>query len=154
MSEQELRRYKCCFTGHRPIKLTRSEVEIRKDLEKGILDAIDAGITTFISGMAKGVDIWAAEIVLKLKKENSDIKLICALPNPEWLQYHRDLCADADEVVIISKSYHPGVYQLRNQWMVNHSSRVIAVFNGQPGGTKNTIDYADQIGVPVHQVLG
>lgn len=34
----------------------------------------------FITGMARGVDIWAAEIVLKLRKEHGDIKLICASP--------------------------------------------------------------------------
>ena len=37
----------------------------------------------------------------------------------------------------------------RNEWMVNHSARVIAVYNGQPGGTKNTIDYANKVNVPV-----
>lgn len=33
-------------------------------------------------------------------------------------------------------------FQIRNEWMVNHSNRVIAVFNGESGGTKNTIEYA------------
>ena len=33
--------------------------------------------------------------------------------------------------------------------MVNHSNRVIAYFNGAPGGTKNTIDYADGKGIEV-----
>ena len=37
-----------------------------------------------------------------------------------------------------------GTYQRRNEWMVDHSSRVIAVFNGEPSGTKNTIDYAEK----------
>ena len=30
--------------------------------------------------MARGVDMWAAEIVLEERKNNSDIKLICASP--------------------------------------------------------------------------
>lgn len=33
--------------------------------------------------------------------------------------------------------------------MVDHSSRVIAVFNGQLGGTKNTIDYAKNRAVEI-----
>ena len=33
--------------------------------------------------------------------------------------------------------------------MVDHSSLVIAVFNGQEGGTKNTIEYANRRRVPV-----
>ncbi len=32
--------------------------------------------------------------------------------------------------------------------MVNYSSFVIAVFNGERGGRKNTLDYAKKIGVP------
>jgi hypothetical protein len=31
--------------------------------------------------------------------------------------------------------------------MVDHSSLVIAVFNGERGGTKNTLDYAKRKGV-------
>ena len=40
------------------------------------------------------------------------------------------------------------VYQLRNQWMIDHSSKVIAVYDGQPGGTRNTIMYAKAHGIP------
>ena len=38
----------------------------QKDLEAAILQAVDDGFVTFISGMARGVDIWAAEIVLRI----------------------------------------------------------------------------------------
>lgn len=38
-------------------------------------------------------------------------------------------------------------YQIRNEWMVDHSARLIAAFNGESGGTKNTIDYATRKGV-------
>nr|DAO60991.1 MAG TPA: hypothetical protein [Caudoviricetes sp.] len=38
--------------------------------------------------------------------------------------------------------------------MVNHSARVIAVFNGEKSGTKNTIDYAVRVGVPVVRIEG
>ena len=154
ISEQKSGQNRCCFTGHRPDKLLRSKEDIRCDLKEAIFSAMDAGITTFISGMARGVDIWAAEIVSELKKENTNIKLVCALPNQEWLQRCKDLCDKADAVVIIGNGHHPGIYQLRNQWMVDHSSRVIAVYNGQPGGTKNTIDYANKVGVPVYQIRG
>ena len=37
--------------------------------------------------------------------------------------------------------------------MVDRSSLVIAVWNGQPSGTKNTIDYADRKDVKVVNVL-
>lgn len=144
----------CCFTGHRPGKCTRTEQEIRNELTTAINNAINAGITAFISGGAKGVDTWAAEIILELRKENAQLRLILALPNEEWLHRCSQICAAADMIEITGTGHHPGIYQNRNKWMVDHSARVIAVFNGQPGGTKNTIEYAKQCGVPVFCIQG
>ena len=53
----------CCFTGHRPEKLSISADIIYDRLERAIENAIDDGFTIFITGMAKGVDIWAGELV-------------------------------------------------------------------------------------------
>jgi hypothetical protein len=35
------------------------------------------------------------------------------------------------------------------EWMVDHSAKVIAIYNGTAGGTKKTIDYAEHHGVKV-----
>ena len=53
----------CCFTRHRENKLKRAEKENLEDLKKDINQAIDDGYTTFITGMAYCVDIWAGELV-------------------------------------------------------------------------------------------
>ena len=79
-TEEELRQYRCCFTGHRPNGLKRPAWLIKIDLEREIKKAVNDGFTVFISGMAQGVDIWAAQIVLKLRKKGAPIKLICACP--------------------------------------------------------------------------
>ena len=55
----------------------------------------------------------------------------------------------ADLVRFICPNYSKSCFQIRNEWMVDHSSRVIAVFNGQLGGTKNTIDYAKNRAVEI-----
>ena len=65
MSEVEKRRKRCCFTGHRPEKLKCDEATIKSALSCGIDAAIQDGYRTFISGMTRGVDIWAAELVLE-----------------------------------------------------------------------------------------
>ena len=80
MTEQELRKHRCCFTGHRPEKLQISEEQLCALLGQEINQAIKDGFTTFISGMAKGVDICAAELVLKHRVSDDRLKLICALP--------------------------------------------------------------------------
>lgn len=154
-NEAELRLHRCCFTGHRPEKLTKPEDEIKAGLEKEIRRAISDGYTTFISGMARGVDIWAAEIVLRLRSEGENIKLICAIPydgfeqkwESEWLERFQAIIRSANCIEFVCEHYSRSCFQIRNVWMVDHSSRLIAVFNGEPGGTKNTIDYAKKNGV-------
>lgn len=82
--ENEKRLHRCCFTGHRPEKLSLSENEVKHLLEKAIDNAIADGYVTFITGMAKGTDIWAAEIVLEKKKRNDALRPICAIPHPDF----------------------------------------------------------------------
>lgn len=72
----------CCFTGNRPEKLSRSEKEVKKLLVGSILDSYEVGYRVFISGMARGVDQWAAMVVLTLRCFYSDIRLVAALPFP------------------------------------------------------------------------
>ena len=161
MSEKNLVLHRCCFTGHRPEKLQYSEREIKLLLEKAIDDAIAAGYVTFITGMAPGTDIWAAEIVLEKKKYNSALHLICAVPHPGFEkrkskyeeERYMNIISNADCVRIICKYYFKACYQQRNEFMVNHSSLVIAVWNGMVSGTKNCIDYAKRKGVKVINVL-
>lgn len=155
MRETELRQHRCCFTGHRPEKLTIPERQLTKLLETEIRSAIDSGHTTFISGMAKGTDIIAAEIVLRLRAQDPRLKLICALPYPGfgqrwlggWTERLQQVLAWADLKRTIYPAFSRASYQARNEWMVRHSNLVIAVFNGEPGGTKNTLDYAKKNGV-------
>lgn len=150
-----------CFTGHRPNKLNLSEAEVKALLNKAIDDAISKEITVFITGMAEGVDVWAAEIVLEKKKENEAVKLICALPHTgfekrrseEEKEKFNHILENADLVKLINDHYFTGCYQVRNKWMVDQSALLIAVFNGEKGGTKNTIDYAKKCGVPAVNVL-
>jgi len=159
--EEEMRKHRCCFTGHRPDKMEFGEKEIKPLLEKAIDEAISKGFVTFITGMAMGTDIWAAEIVLDRRKKNNDLHLICALPHPgfesrrsfvEKMRFSK-IIKNADLVKEINNHYFTGCYQVRNEWMVDRSNLVIAVFNGQKSGTKNTVDYAKKQGLTINNVL-
>ena len=152
MSEEEKRLHRCCFTGHRPEKISATEEAVKAWLDKQIDQAIADGYTTFISGCAMGVDLWAAQIVQSRKKDNPSLRLIAATPWPGfgarwkdgWKEQYFDLLKTADMVVNICDHYHKGVFRMRNEWMVDHSGRVIAYYNGTPGGTRNTIQYAEK----------
>ncbi len=155
--EEQLRLHRCCFTGHRPEKLQCPEDQIITELKREILSAIDSGFTTFISGMARGTDIWAAEIVIELRDLGLPLKLICASPfegfenswDENWQHRYNLVLQKADLVRFICKHYSRSCFRIRNQWMVDHSMRVIAVYNGSAGGTRNTINYADSENVPI-----
>lgn len=155
--EHEKRQHRVSFTGHRPWKQAVSEAVIRAAVFDAISQSINDGYCTFISGMAQGLDIIAAETVLEFREHNQNIRLICALPYPGfeyswplvWKERLSSVLKCADLVRVISPSYSPRSYQMRNEWMVNHSNLVIAFYQGVPGGTKNTIDYAKNKGVMV-----
>lgn len=108
----------------------------------------------------KTQNIWAGEIVIKLREDNADLHLIAAIPFPDfsskwsndWQQRYNELLAKADFVKTICPAYNAGAYQRRNEWMVDHSAQVIAVFNGERSGTKNTIDYARKCRVQVELI--
>ena len=161
MNEEEKRLHRCCFSGHRPEKLRISESEAKDWLNKQIDNAIAEGFVTFITGCAMGIDIWAAQIVLEKRKANQQLHLIAATPypgfgyrwKPEWREQYHQLLKDADLVRSISDHYTDDCFMKRNAWMVDHSSLLIAVYNGAPGGTKNTIEYAIQQGVRIVQTI-
>ncbi|MBY0023812.1 putative phage-like protein YoqJ [Paenibacillus jamilae] len=149
-----------CFTGHRPNKLGGYDesnpimIRVKSELERGIRDAIEQGYDTFISGMALGVDMVAAEIVLKLRDTTArHIRLVAAVPfegqEGKWPQASRirrsDIIARCDDVqYVCDPGYAAWKMQRRNTWMVDNSGLVIAVWDGTKGGTGNCVEYAEK----------
>ena len=105
-TEAEKRMHRCCFTGHRPEKLQAPEGVVAAALEKEIRQAIADGFNVFITGMARGVDIWAAEIVLRLRDAGEAVRLICACPyqgfergwKQSWQERYQAILSAADLV--------------------------------------------------------
>lgn len=150
--------YTCCFTGHRPKNLPWGYIEkgikffvFKNKLKKIIKLSIKAGYVYFISGMALGIDMLCAEIILKLKTKHPNIKLECAIPcknqTEKWktvnIDKYNKILTLADKITYTSNSnYYNGCMQKRNKYMIDSSNLLIAVFNGSNGGTKQTIEYA------------
>lgn len=143
-----------CATGHRPNKLYGYNYnEPRWQILKAWFkeELIKRKCTNAITGMALGVDQIFALAVLELKIEGYDIRLVCAVPcrnqQNKWpyqsQRIYNDIIAKADEVVLVTNMpYHPFLMQKRNEWMVDHSNTILAVWDGTDGGTKNCIEYA------------
>lgn len=148
----------CCCTGHRPKGFPfqygvdkQKQSAYLQELEQKIELAItEYGITSFISGMALGVDLDFAEIVLKLQHKYP-VTLECAIPCPnqtfKWndrdIFRYEKIKKQADKITLVSETYTPQCMLKRNRYMVDQSDLIIAVFNGIfKGGTWYTIDYA------------
>lgn len=146
------------FTGHRPQSLygfdfNENNLKIIR-LMKVMIERyiIKRGVTTFISGMALGVDQWAAQIVIELKKKYPNIKLVCAIPcqnhssrwSKEQVFTYNNILKKADYVHMVSdEPYAPYLMIVRDKWMVDHAKYTFAVWNGkESGGTWKTIQYA------------
>lgn len=161
---KELSLVTCCFTGHRSQKLPwgfneKDErcIDMRKRAKVEIEKAIQMGYRIFITGMALGFDMICAELVLELKKQYPEIQLIGALPckgqEKLWKadsqkRYHK-LLKKLDKAVYISEEYTKECMLQRNDYMINNSSMVIALFNGMSGGTKSTLLKAEKKGLKV-----
>ena len=141
-------------TGHRPDKLYGYDLSDKRwqELKNQIKNTLKSNnCTEAITGMALGVDTIFALAVLELKDEGYDISLHCAIPcqghSSKWpsksKKQYDEILKKADKVVLVSdEPYKPWLMQKRNQYMVDLSEKVIAVFDGTKGGTKNCVDYA------------
>lgn len=157
----------CCFTGHRPQSFPWKYDErdlrcmaLKFRLKREILKAIQQeSVRHFLTGMALGVDIWAADIVLSLR-ERLPITLECVLPCQDqaarWRQesqeHYQSILRRCDQVTLLQERYTPDCYDKRNRYMVDHSDLVIAVWNGLPSGTGNTVAYAQTQGKKIQMI--
>ncbi|MBR2909095.1 MAG: DUF1273 family protein [Clostridia bacterium] len=161
---EDLKQTTLCFTGHRcqklPWKFNESDErceEMKSKTKQQIKKSIEYGYTHFISGMAIGFDMICAETILELKKEYPHIKLVCAIPcknqdklwSEEYKKRYRKILNNADIIRYIAEEYTNTCMQERNDYMLKNSSKVIALFNGVPGGTQSTILKAKKMGLTV-----
>ena len=144
------------ITGHRPDKLPDKQTGyrinpcntfVRNELRKHILEIKPEKL---LSGVALGIDTIAAEICIELGVKWDAIVPFKGQENYWPLEarerYHKLITA-ADQVVIVN----PGGFaswkmQTRNQYLVDHSSKLLAVFipTERKGGTFNCIQYANK----------
>ena len=125
----------CCFTGHRPQSLPfrfnendERCIDLKRRLKDTIIEMITQnGVTHFISGMAIGIDMYAAEIVLKLKETYPNISLEAAIPcenqSAKWAEQLRnrynDILEKCDIALFFSIATPPIVCtSATNIWLI------------------------------------
>lgn len=135
-------------TGHRGVEQEPGELDRFARLFVAL-----SGATKIISGMALGWDMAVAKAALDL-----DVPLIAAVPFPqqaerwpmgEQAQWLRCLNA-AEKINIGGPGYDDRLYLDRNKWIVDHSTRLGALYDGRErGGTRHCVLYAQSEGVMV-----
>ncbi|WP_268516648.1 SLOG family protein [Bacillus atrophaeus] len=168
--EQEvLRKETVCFTGHRPNKLGGYDMKnpTMLNLKDKLLEVIEELITKenksrFITGGALGTDQAACWCVHILKKKYPHIKNIIATPFKEqdkvWSadqkMWYKRMLDVADEIINVEEldkykvsgdepgEFSPAKMQKRNEYMIDHSEAIVAVYDGTKSGTRNCLNYA------------
>ena len=138
----------CAFTGHRPEGFVFGydedspickavKIAVRNQIER----LYDDGYKRFITGCALGVDIWAGESVIDLKRTKKDIELIGAVPfkgqERGWTEEQREryeaLLKNCDDVVTVSKRFNKNAFYIRDRYMVDNADIILAVYDDTRG---------------------
>lgn len=148
-----------CFSGHRPEKLpdggsdySQTVRTLKSILYKEIIDSAENGYTTFVTGLARGVDLWAGEMVMELKAQGMPLRLVAAAPYRAHGSSFKgrdkfvlgNIFLKADEIVYVSENYSRDCMRLRNEYMVDRSDKLIAVVSDYRSGPGQTIRYAER----------
>ena len=161
----------CAITGHRPTRFRWKYNEnangckrLKCRLKEQFAVLYDQGVRRFYIGGALGVDMCSGELLLELKEqpEYGKIELVLVLP---FVGYDRDWEPDSrhrlsvlrqksTEVIVVGQSENPPTdnYRLRNQYMVDHASCLLAVYDNNRqfrSGTMQTVNYARRKGLPI-----
>ena len=151
------REHTCCFTGHRPDKLPWGTDErdprcaaLKRSIARELEGLYLRGCRQFISGMARGSDLYFAEAVLELKEKYPAVTLEGAVPcqsqADHWPEGERarwrSILDRCDLETMVQQNYDRWCMHRRDRYMVDRSAAILAVFDGTPGGTMYTLNYA------------
>lgn len=152
----------CCFTGPRPPRLPMNGIEttpeiaaLKTSIRSAIIEAYDEGFRFFMSGMAEGFDLFAAETVIELRKELPGIGLAAILPYADAAKHHpapivkrmESVLQKADLVIAMENEYVNGCEHKRNIYMADNSTRIIGYYTGLSSGTAHCWNYAVRKGL-------
>ncbi|WP_306575907.1 SLOG family protein [Anaerotruncus massiliensis (ex Togo et al. 2019)] len=153
------------FSGYRPekfyfpLEFDNLEYErLQTSIHNAIIQALELGYKTFLCGMAKGFDLTCADILLDIREQQqqySNTRLIAILPyaahtfKDSWGNLHKIVKQCADQIVIVSPEYTQSCYYQRNRYLVENASHLICYWDGQSGGTAQTVGMAQERGLTI-----
>ena len=118
---------------------------IKRALQKQLKAFIEEGLEWVIITGQLGVELWAAEAVLALKKEFHHVKLAVMTPflqqesnwNDQNKQYYQSILADADFVESLSKQPYisPMQFKNRDQFLLQKCDGMLILYDEEREGS-------------------
>lgn len=159
----------CAITSHRPARFKWGYKEnyagckrLKKRLRDQFMGLYEQGVHCFYVGGALGVDMWAGEILFRLKEqpEYGDLELHIVLPgkghDTNWDDRSKARMAflrkHSTSTVTVGNGLTPQDYRACNQYMVDHADVLVAVYDNDRSirsGTGMTVNYAKKRKVPI-----
>ncbi len=144
------------FTGHRSY-----DGSAAGQLARTVRALYARGYRTFLSGMAPGFDLAAAEAVLEMAGECPGIGVVAVIPFAGHIdrqseadrRRYRRILEHAADVVTLADRYTPRAYFRRNDFLVDNASYVVSWHDGSIGcGTGYTVSRARRCHLPVENL--
>lgn len=152
----------CVITGHNPQRFKfkyNEQAPLCKAIKAAIAEEVKTlyskDVRLFYVGCAVGIDTWAAEIVLELRKQAdySGIELFCAMPFPEHAERftagqkvrYQSILNRCTYKEVVNREYSPASYKRLNYFMVDKSQYLIAVYDqdkSERSGLVQMVNYA------------
>jgi len=136
-------------------------LDIKKRIEATLESFIWQGYRHFITSATQGVELWAAEAVLKLKDSYPGIALEIVVPydkhSAKWIEELQErygrVIAQADIVTTIHHDYTKGVIFSRNKYLLDMCHVLIGAFIPDQGSaTEQLIRRAKWNGKQICQI--
>lgn len=146
------------LTGHRPERLRYDSEDFYKIEWVRLIDWLRYSIkwnkiTNMYCGMADGCDIAYGLAARALKIEGYQVRLHCVLPCKNYNssnRWYKELHECADEWIELSDEFYKGCDNARDQYMVDHSDILYAVWDGnKTGGVWSTIRKAQKKNIEI-----
>ncbi|RFZ77479.1 DUF1273 family protein [Lacrimispora amygdalina] len=158
-----MRVFSCAVTGHKPTRFkfkykenTSGCKRLKKRLHDQFVLLYEKGVRQFYVGGALGVDMWAAEILLRLKEQpgfkevNLNVILPCDGHDAYWDERSKarmQFIRDHARVIVISHIHNAESYLRCNRYMIEQADYLVAVYDNERNiqtGTMQMVKYAER----------
>ena len=164
--------YSCAITSQRPTRFKFKYQEymtsckrLKKRLHDVFAELYRRGVRRFYVGGALGVDLWAGEILLEMRRREEyqglEIVLVYPFPghderwDPKSRERLRHLKENCDQFVMGSKIVGAQGYWERTAYMVEHADCLAAVYDDEspgPSGVEAALRMAEVQKILVVQI--